>query len=1385
MDLKDLHEMARLLKDDMWPFYPFFQEALSTFATLFYPDIYGGVTDLELVLESSVKELVFVDNDGFQLPISFGDFFEKAETFINDTFEIEKNNSINNEMNFHDIANIMERIKGEYSLFSNEFITHFIRLNEYLVKRYDLVVKKLNEIAIREISPEINATYKYTMDNMSLLAFRIKDCKNLDMLEVRNQEVNDLKVYSVTRFNEFRDFINNNSIEKIPESYNQLARVLEGEEDGKLDYLYVLIDEKIKVLEAKHEKKKRKQIIRDLSIKIKNFNEFLIGLRTEIGDMNNITKRQIANFRSKEKAEFFLNRLTVQKSAYFKHVRIFDYLSMSHDIETDDFKVYKRNELNAIVENIKEIEKFLVFVTESMLPEEEAKVENDFEALGRMIDIDGNKINVQLMNEDYSELSISSDLGHTFNIHDYSAYHKLVDFALDVRKQPVFQDYGDISEYPYFKPFKYQVDSVRTMLQRFEGRGVFGDQVGLGKTLEALMCADVMFRCATIKNAVIVTTKATIRQWRSEAETKFRHVDGSPMFEVYPKHNSYSFRELIKELVKDKAAKDSNALKVYLVSIEQIKSPDTLEFIKETGEYFGLKNSAYNNSPDVPADIKVLDVDVSNISSFKHLDILRKRLFYELKNDIKYMLDNNEKYKKLTTFNVYGFFTYEFDEASKCFIPTNNSLYDENNLSECVVLDEVKLLKAYTKKLSLIDERRKYIENELAQFKEKYSYADKRLIDLLIFDEVQDLLYDFNKEGNKEQLLQEFIANIQKKYCILISATPIKNDLSDIFNLLYMVDKNRLGETKEKAETKFYNAYCGGAKSLAEMAEKMDAEQRFKKLNGLINSMFTRKRLYDKDVLESIKRHSATPQEVEYSFANGRDDYGGQAFVRLVGAIRRAKVELNKEDNELFINKTLRPLFPKHELSNEVLKDAFLKLSDYVDEASRICINRLECELKMKLNNFNVYDKFIENYQLMIKCEKEDNKDEIYQTIIKTCDLLTNFINRGILAFYRSYQEYPLVFLSDYIDWRRPRKRGEKLIVDSDKNKIEIFKNLLVINENNNTYNIEKNNLNALCGGKILFYEKKPEIRHDIYEVIKTTKPSFGNVRRVYMTLDMADEKLYNVKDFVHFCYFPKGKMKDEMKKLYLELKDKKDKTFDEARLLDNYSESGTLLKNEAQEDSFKDLNFKNFTEFTANNENWNSIYFIDKSMIMGTDFNAANILVIGQLDKMDGTYLDPLEMEQLIGRISRIGQTEECIVFTSLYNGTDEIPYDKEFSEIYYDILTDEEGFDLYGVCQTEVDFVMPVVLACANRLFSQEHSYLNKEELLHDESRLKALYKDSYIEYNAKRFPDLIRYAYLNNDKIEVYCDDKVYSPLDAIKEMIRLYSDILKPEPHRKEE
>ena len=433
------------------------------------------------------------------------------------------------------------------------------------------------------------------------------------------------------------------------------------------------------------------------------------------------------------------------------------------------------------------------------------------------------------------------------------------------------------------------------------------------------------------------------------------------------------------------------------------------------------------------------------------------------------------------------------------------------------------------------------------------------------------------------------------------------------------------------------------------------------------------------------------------------------------------------------------------------------------------------------LRDFNVYDKFVENYRLILKYEQDGIKDDIYQTAIKTCDLLINYINRGLLAFYRSYQDYSTVFLSDYIDWRRPRKRGERIIAEKDIDKIQIFKDLLTLNDYKyDKYQMSSSNLKALEGGKILFFEKKPDIRASIYKNIKDTLPEFGNKRRVYMTIAQADEQLYDLNDFIHFCYFPKGKKKDEMKQLLESISNKSDLTFDEKRMLDTYTLNGTLLRNEVEEDNVKGLNFKNFTEFTFENENWNSIYFIDKTMLAGTDFNAANILIIGQIDRSDGEYMDPLEMEQLIGRISRIGQTEECIVFTCLYNGINDKSNNLEFNKIYYDILTDEDGFDLYGVCQTEVDFVLPVVMAVGKRLFSYEYSYLEMDDKFkNDNSDFKAIYKDGYIEYLGNRFPDLLKYAYNNNEKIIVYYKENEYKPLDAIKEMIRLYANILRPE------
>ena len=1380
---KDVYATINNLKEDMWPFHPFFQEAIVLFSVLIDNDNFSTGLNPDFVMEELVRQNAFYDDEGDVVPYELPMFLIKMEEFFTYCVEMQEELKDFKDKNpsFHQVCEIKNMLNQRFKIFELGFMTRYTTLYQFALMQYDKINKILQDTSISIFDKELNLAYKHIKNRLDTFEFRIKTIKRLEDLDRLNDDVNELYNQSAERYNEYVDFVTV-MYDEIPESFNKLSHIITSDEEGTINHLYALIDEQITKIEVRYEERKRLSEVRDLSTKIKNFWEFLIGLKDEIGNKEEITKKKIGNFTCKSDAEFLYKRLIKQKENYLKHVKVFDYIAMTSGLTDVSFKIYTRSDFQTIAKEIRDIEKFLVFVSESVLPEHKKALDTDIENEGRAIDLFGKSVKVSLMNEDYSEISFDDDLtSHTFNIHDYSAYHKLVDYAVDVRRQPVFQDYGDISEYPYFKPFKYQVESVRTMLGKFEGRGVFGDQVGLGKTLEALMTADVMFRCATIKNCVIVTTKSTIHQWRNECNTKFRHEDGSPMFEVYPKHDSYSFIDLIQELKKDKAAKNQNALKVYLVSTEQIKSNSTLEYIKESSEYFELKNSVYNPSPEVPSDIDVTDINISKIMSVKYLDILKKRLPKELSRKIKESLSMNEDYQKLTSFNVYGFFTYEFDEQKKKFYPTNDRITSMKNDNGFIMQNEKNLLNKYTKCLAKIEERKATVIKMVSDMSKNDKLAEERLIDLLIFDEVQDLLIDFNKKGNKEEILQEFIANIQKKYCILISATPIRNDLSDIFNLLYMVDKNRLGENKEMAEAKFYNAYCGGARSLSEMAESQEASKKFSKLNGLINSMFTRKRLYDKDVVESIRRHSATEAEIAQANSHSRDDYGGQAFVKLVSAIRKAPEMATMSDADLdtFINKFISPLFPKRNLSNEILKDAFMNMAQLVDESVRICTKRLEYQMRMKLDLFNVYDKFIENYRIILKAESENDLGDIYKKAVITCDLLCSYINRGLLAFYRSFHTYSTVFMTDYIDWRRPRKMGEAIDILNEDNKLDILTSLLTINDEKfSKYNISKNNLLFIETAKTLIYERKPELRAKLYKNIKNNKNVFNKTRRVYMNLYVADEDNYTFDDFVHFGYFPKGKclteMKDYMQKISTKSEDKL--TYEEKRLLESYTLNGSLKKAEVG-DTFKELNYNWFTEFTSENENWNSLYFIDKTMVAGTDFNAANLLIISQLDKQNGEYMDPLELEQLIGRISRMGQTETCLVLTCLTNGDSNI--DHTFNKEYYNILTDEEGFDLYGVCQTEVDFVMPVIMAVSQKLFSKESSYKRSDNpnLENIKKDFIAIYHDEYIEFDAKRFPDIIRYALDNNDKIDVCFNGTILKPLDAIKNMIRLYSKVLR--------
>ena len=80
------------------------------------------------------------------------------------------------------------------------------------------------------------------------------------------------------------------------------------------------------------------------------------------------------------------------------------------------------------------------------------------------------------------------------------------------------------------------------------------------------------------------------------------------------------------------------------------------------------------------------------------------------------------------------------------------------------------------------------------------------------------------------------------------------------------------------------------------------------------------------------------------------------------------------------------------------------------------------------------------------------------------------------------------------------------------------------------------------------------------------------------MNLYITEEDNYNLDDFIHFGYFPKGKLQNDMKDYMKKIseKDVKKLTYEEKRLLDSYTLNGSIKKAFVG-DTFKELNYNWF----------------------------------------------------------------------------------------------------------------------------------------------------------------------------------------------------------------
>lgn len=124
----------------------------------------------------------------------------------------------------------------------------------------------------------------------------------------------------------------------------------------------------------------------------------------------------------------------------------------------------------------------------------------------------------------------------------------------------------------------------------------------------------------------------------------------------------------------------------------------------------------------------------------------------------------------------------------------------------------------------------------------------KQDYDLIIIDEAHKLKN--NKTKN-----YEFIQNLKKKFCLLLTATPIQNRIEEIFNLVTLLKPGHLG-----SETAFYDKYKKDSRSLN------DDEH----LKELVNKVMIRNRRADtgiewtKRIVETIPIEFSVPEKELY-----------------------------------------------------------------------------------------------------------------------------------------------------------------------------------------------------------------------------------------------------------------------------------------------------------------------------------------------------------------------------------------------------------------------------------------------------------------------------------------------------------------------------------------
>jgi SNF2 family DNA or RNA helicase len=91
-----------------------------------------------------------------------------------------------------------------------------------------------------------------------------------------------------------------------------------------------------------------------------------------------------------------------------------------------------------------------------------------------------------------------------------------------IRFNQAFENLICINRLQGVRSFWYQEETVRKVMKSFRGRALLADEVGLGKTIEALMILKEYILRGMVKSALILVPSPLVSQWREELAAKFQ-----------------------------------------------------------------------------------------------------------------------------------------------------------------------------------------------------------------------------------------------------------------------------------------------------------------------------------------------------------------------------------------------------------------------------------------------------------------------------------------------------------------------------------------------------------------------------------------------------------------------------------------------------------------------------------------------------------------------------------------------------------------------------------------------------------------------------------------------------------------------------------------------